>query len=598
MKLKDLIEKKNVKKTLDELNSDRLTIGMATCGISAGANEVYKALKKAKLNIPIDIVGCSGMCYNEPIVTVKQNNKNSIYGKITIENVDRLIDAIKKNEIFKSNFISEKLENIDFYKKQERIVTKKSGFINPTNINHYIAYGGFSGLVNAFNLGPKKTIQEVLDSGLRGRGGAGFPTGKKWSFIADKKSKKFLIGNGDEGDPGAFMNRTLMESDPFSIIEGLLIASFAANATEGFIYTRAEYPLAIKIMQKAINIAYKNNLLGKNILGIKDFNFDLSIKMGAGAFVCGEETALIKSIEGKRGSPIPRPPFPAQKGLFSMPTNVNNVGTLGHVSIVMSEGADEFKKIGTLKTKGTKVLCVTGDVKHTGIVEVPIGIKLKNIVYDICGGIENDQDFKALLTGGPAGGCIPKNKLNTKLDYENMLELGSIMGSGGIVVISEKSCIVDIARFFMNFTGEESCGKCTPCREGTKRLLEMLESITKGKADLDIILKMKNLANFIKNNSLCGLGQAAPNPVLSTLRYFEKEYIEHIKDKKCKAGVCNSLLNFKITKNCIGCGACKKVCPSDAISGELKKKHTINQEKCIKCGSCFNVCPIKAITKE
>jgi NADH-quinone oxidoreductase subunit F len=598
MILKELIDKKNVEKTLKELNGDRITIGMATCGLSAGAKEVYDALKKAKLTIPIDIVGCSGMCYNEPIITIKQNNKTSIYGKITINNVDKLIKAINKKEILKEFFLAEKLEKIDYYKKQIRHVTFKSGFINPLNLNHYIALGGFNGLVNAINIGPKKTIEEVTLSGLRGRGGAGFPTGRKWSFIADKKTKKYLIGNGDEGDPGAFMNRTLMESDPFSIIEGLLIAAFSTGAGEGFIYTRAEYPLAIKTLNEAIKIAYNNNLLGKNILGINDFNFDLSIKKGAGAFVCGEETALIKSSEGKRGSPLPRPPFPAQKGLFNYPTIVNNVGTLGHVAYVMNIGAKEFSKIGTQKTKGTKILCLTGKVKHSGIIEIPIGIKLKDIVFNIGGGIENDKKFKAILTGGPAGGCIPKEKINTTLDYENMLELGSIMGSGGIVVISEESCIVDIARFFMNFTQEESCGKCTPCREGTKRLLEMLESITEGKANLDIIPKMKNLALFIKNNALCGLGQAAPNPVLSTLRYFEKEYIEHIKNKKCFAGVCSALLSFFITDKCIGCGACKKVCPTNAISGNLKEKHIINQEKCIKCGSCYNICPVMAIIKK
>ncbi len=577
---------------------DKITVGLATCGLSAGAQPVFDKLKKAKLSLPVVKVGCNGMCYNEPIVTVIQNNKQYIYANVTEDNVQSLIDAIKNDKKCQELFIGSSLKDIAFYKKQKRLMMENCGFITPTDLDQYKASGGYEGLNNAIKAGPSGTIDVIKDSGLRGRGGAGFPTGVKWGFIAKAKGKKYLIGNGDEGDPGAFMNRTLMESDPFRIIEGMTIAAYAVGSDEGFIYTRAEYPLAISTLQEAIDIAYKKNLLGKDIMGIKGFNFDLSIMKGAGAFVCGEETALIHSIEGKRGSPTPRPPFPAQKGIFGFPSNVNNVGTLGHVATIMKIGASEYKKTGTQKNTGTKVVCLTGKIRRSGIVEIPMGTKLKDIVYDIGGGTPKGTRFKAILTGGPSGGCIPAKKLNETYEYETMQKLGSIMGSGGIVVLSNKSCMIDIARYFMNFTQEESCGKCTPCREGNKRLLEMVTRITQCKSSEEELKNIRKLAEFIRDNSLCGLGQGAPNPVLSTLNFFESEYTEHIKKRKCRAGVCQGLIEFKITEKCIGCGACKNVCPVNAITGSTKVKHSINQDTCTKCGACHQICPVKAIDKK
>ncbi len=587
-----------LKKTPTLLGGNKITVGLATCGISAGAKPVYDRLKKANLSLPVFEVGCSGMCYNEPIVTVTQNNKNYIYGNVTESEVDKLITAIEKGVKCEDLFLASRLDKLPYYKKQKRLIMENCGFITPTDLSHYKETGGYQGLKKALDTGANGTIEIIKDSGLRGRGGAGFPTGLKWSFIASKKGKKYMIGNGDEGDPGAFMNRTLMESDPFRIIEGITIAAFATGASEGFIYTRAEYPLAISTLQKAIDTAYKNNLLGKNIMGKKGFNFDLGIREGAGAFVCGEETALIHSIEGRRGSPTPRPPFPAQKGVFGTPSNVNNVGTLGHVSTIMKIGSAAYKKIGTKTNTGTKVVCLTGKIKRSGIVEIPMGTSLKEIVYNIGGGTPKGTKFKAVLTGGPSGGCIPSSKLNETYEFETMQKLGSIMGSGGIVVLSNQSCMVDIARYFMNFTQEESCGKCTPCREGNKRLLEMLQQITKGKGSEEEFKKLKKLAEFVRDNSLCGLGMGAPNPILSTINYFEKEYQKHISEKKCPAGICNNLLEFTIGDKCIGCGACKNVCQVNAISGSPKEKHTINQKICTRCGSCYEICPVKAIDKK
>ncbi len=579
-----------------KLSGDRVTVGMATCGLSAGAGAVFDALRSA--GIPAERVGCNGMCYNEPIVTVVNDGVRSIYAKVTKDNVNILIDAIKSGKRCKELFLADSLEKIPFYKYQVRLMMENCGHINPNEIEHYMAVGGYTGLLRAVEMGREGVIDEIKKSGLRGRGGAGFPTAVKWGFIAKKSGKKYLIGNGDEGNPGAFMNRTLMESDPFKIIEGMTIAAFATGCSEGFIYTRAEYPLAIETLTKAIEQAYKKKLLGKEILGISGFDFELSIRKGAGAFVCGEETALIHSIEGKRGSPTPRPPFPADKGVYGKPSNVNNVGTLGHVSTILKYGYDAYANIGTEKSKGTKVICLTGKIRRPGIIEVPMGTKLKDIVYKIAGGLQKGSKFKAILSGGPAGGCIPYSKLNTPFDYETMRELGAIMGSGGLVVISDSSCIVDIARYFMGFTQEESCGKCTPCREGTKRMLEMLIRITDGSADIEEFKKLKVLAEFVRDNALCGLGQAAPNPVLSTIRYFEKEYLSHIKDNVCPSGICVHLIRYDITDKCIGCGACARVCPSDAIIGKPKEKYMIVQRKCIKCGSCYAVCPVKAIEKK
>ncbi len=587
-----------IEKAKKELESGRIAVGMATCGISAGAQPVYEKLKKSKLQLPVTKVGCNGMCYNEPIVTVVHNKKKYIYGNVTEENIDILIESIKKGIKCKELFLANELDELQYYKKQKRLIMENCGHISPTNINQYMATGGYTGLYKALETGAEGTINTIKDSGLRGRGGAGFPTGLKWQFMAAEKGKKYLIGNGDEGDPGAFMNRTLMESDPFRIIEGITIAAFATGAEEGFIYTRAEYPLAISTLQEAINIAYKKNLLGKNINGKKGFNFELSIRKGAGAFVCGEETALIHSIEGKRGSPTPRPPFPAQKGVFNQPSTVNNVGTLGHVATIMKIGHEKYKKIGTKKNPGTKVVCLTGKIARSGIVEIPMGTRLKDIVYEIGGGTPKGTRFKAILTGGPSGGCIPASKLNETYGYETMQKLGSIMGSGGIVVLSNQSCMPDIARYFMNFTQEESCGKCTPCREGNKRILEILNRITSGKSSKEEFEKLKKLAEFVRDNSLCGLGMGAPNPVLSTINFFENEYKKHVNNKKCPAGVCVNMLQFTITEKCIGCGACKKVCPVNAIEGSPKNMHTIHQDTCTRCGSCHEICPVNAIDKK
>ena len=581
-----------------DLGGDRITVGLATCGISAGASPVFDALCNANLPFKVDKVGCVGMCYAEPIVTVVHNNKRFIYGYVTEDNVLDLIESIKSNKKHDSLFLAHSIDDLDFYKAQKRLVMDNCGFINPYKLNHYLAHNGYSALRNALEKEPLAVVEDVKKSGLRGRGGAGFPTGLKWSFLADKKDKKYLICNGDEGDPGAFMNRTLMESDPFKVIEGMTIGAYATGCSEGIIYTRAEYPLAIEILQSAIDEAYKNNLLGQNILGKKNFDFDLKIQQGAGAFVCGEESALINSLEGKRGQPNPRPPFPAQKGFLGKPTLVNNVGTWGHVTTILSISPEEYVKIGTNKTKGTKIICLTGKINRTGVVEVPFGIKLRDIVFSIGGGMVDNSKFKALLSGGPAGGFLPEDKLDTPLDYESLHELGTIIGSGGFIVANDKSCIVNIAKFFLDFTQQESCGKCTPCREGSKRLLELLTKVTRGTASKEDIVKIDELSNFIMDSSLCGLGQNAANPVLSSLKSFKEEYDLHIVDKKCPALVCENLLTYIINKDCIGCGNCKRHCPVNAISGEPKELHLISQELCIKCGACFDACAFNAIDRK
>lgn len=581
-----------------ELNKDRITVGVATCGISAGAKEVLEELKKYNLKLPIFETGCIGMCYNEPLVTVIQKGKKTIYGKVLKEDVKKLVKHINSNTIFDERFICNELEELPFYKKQNRIVMNNCGIIIPTNINQYISRGGFHGLKHAIELAPCEVIDEIEKAGLRGRGGAGFPTAKKWRFIADKKGEKIIVCNGDEGDPGAFMNRTLMESDPYKVLEGLLIGSYATGAKKGIIYTRMEYPLAIKTLQEAINIIREHKLLGKNILGIEGFDFDLEIRKGAGAYVCGEETALIKSIQGERGHPTPRPPFPAEKGVDGKPTVVNNVSTWGHVATIMQIGVKIYTKIGSKFTKGTKILCLSGNIKRTGVIEVPFGITLNEILYDIGGGTPNKLKIKALFPGGPAGACILPENFNKTLDYESMTELKTIMGSGSFIVADEKNCMVNMAKYFLTFTQQESCGKCLPCREGTKRLLEMLTKISRGVGNVSDIDKVNELALFVSQNSLCGLGQFAPNPVLSTIRNFRKEYEMHLIEKKCVAGVCENLLTYTIKDNCIGCGNCKRNCPVNAISGELKQKHIIDQSKCIKCGRCFEVCAFSAIEKK
>ena len=571
---------------------------MATCGISAGADKTYEKLQESLLDIMIDPVGCAGMCYAEPIVTVMKDGLLSIYGHVTEEKVPMLVQSIKNNIVCSELLLGHSLEEIDYYRKQKRILMSNCGKINPLSLHQYIANGGYGGLTRALKLSSQDVIDEVKVSGLRGRGGAGFPTGTKWEIIAQKQGKKYLVCNGDEGDPGAFMNRTIMESDPFRLIEGMTIAAYAIGSDHGIIYTRAEYPLAITTLKQAIEIAKKHDLLGKNIFGVKDFDFDIEIKKGAGAFVCGEETALIASIMGKRGNPRFRPPYPAEKGIDDLPTNINNVSTLSLVTSILGMTGKEFARIGSEKTKGTAMICLTGKIQRTGVVEVPMGITLKEIVYDIGGGFSSGKKFKAVQVGGPAGGCISEKELATALDYDSLSSIGAILGSGGIVVVDDTACMIDMAKYFMTFTKTESCGKCTPCREGTTRMYEILDKITKGlgtKRDLELL---RLLAMFVKENSLCGLGQNSSNPILSTLNKFYDEYLEHVDHKRCPSHSCKNLLAYTILNNCVGCGHCARVCPVQCISGRLKERHIIDQNKCIRCGACYEACAFDAIERK
>ena len=494
------------------------------------------------------------------------------------------------------------LNETTFYKKQHRIALRNCGVINPECIDEYIGRNGYEALGKVLKtMTPDDVIQVILDSGLRGRGGGGFPTGKKWQLarnLVKDADQKYVCCNADEGDPGAFMDRSVLEGDPHVVIEAMAIAGYAIGATQGYIYIRAEYPIAVQRLQIAIDQAREYGLLGKNIFD-SGFDFDLDIRLGAGAFVCGEETALMTSIEGNRGEPRPRPPFPAESGLFKKPTVLNNVETYANIPQIILNGADWFASMGTEKSKGTKVFALGGKIHNTGLVEVPMGTTLREVIYEIGGGIPNGKAFKAAQTGGPSGGCIPAEHLDIPIDYDNLIAIGSMMGSGGLIVMDEDNCMVDIAKFFLQFTVDESCGKCTPCRIGTKRLYEMLEKITSGNATMEDLDKMEKLCYYIKNNSLCGLGQTAPNPVLSTLRYFKDEYIAHVKDKKCPAGVCQDLLTYKIIDlRCKGCTACARGCPVGAISGTVKQPHSIDTTKCIKCGACMAKCKFGAIIKE
>ena len=492
------------------------------------------------------------------------------------------------------------LDETSFYKKQKRIALRNCGVINPENIEEYIAFDGYAALGKALTeMTPDEVIQVVLDSGLRGRGGGGFPTGRKWQLAcADRgKVEKYVCCNADEGDPGAFMDRSVLEGDPHSVIEAMAIAGYAIGADQGYVYVRAEYPIAVNRLSTAIQQAREYGLLGKNIFGT-DFSFDIDIKLGAGAFVCGEETALMTSIEGMRGEPRPRPPFPAKKGLFGRPTILNNVETYANIPQIILKGADWFRSMGTEKSPGTKVFALGGKIKHTGLVEVPMGTTLREIVEEIGGGIPGGKKFKAAQTGGPSGGCIPASLIDTPIDYDNLMEIGSMMGSGGLIVMDEDTCMVDIAKFFLEFTVDESCGKCTPCRVGTKRLLELLEKITSGNGTMRDLERIEELAQFIKENSLCGLGQTAPNPVLSTLQYFRDEYLAHIQDKRCPAGVCKALLTYKIDESkCRGCTLCARACPAGAINGSVRNPHNIDTLKCVKCGACMETCRFGAISK-
>ena len=582
---------------------------------SSGSDKIAKRLQeeidKNGLTDEVKVVrtGCFGLCALGPIMIVYPEGtfysmvKEDDIAEIVSEHLlkGRVVTRLVYDETIGENEIKS-LKETNFYKKQHRIALRNCGVINPECIDEYIGRNGYEALGKVLkSMTPDDVIQIILDSGLRGRGGGGFPTGKKWQLarnLVKDADQKYVCCNADEGDPGAFMDRSVLEGDPHVVIEAMAIAGYAIGATQGYIYIRAEYPIAVQRLQIAINQAREYGLLGKNIFD-SGFDFDLDIRLGAGAFVCGEETALMTSIEGNRGEPRPRPPFPAESGLFKKPTVLNNVETYANIPQIILNGADWFASMGTEKSKGTKVFALGGKIHNTGLVEVPMGTTLREVIYEIGGGIPNGKAFKAAQTGGPSGGCIPAEHLDIPIDYDNLIAIGSMMGSGGLIVMDEDNCMVDIAKFFLQFTVDESCGKCTPCRIGTKRLYEMLEKITSGNATMEDLDKVEKLCYYIKNNSLCGLGQTAPNPVLSTLRYFKNEYIAHVQDKKCPAGVCQDLLTYKIIDiKCKGCTACARGCPVGAISGTVKQPHSIDTTKCIKCGACMAKCKFGAIIKE
>ncbi len=596
------------------IRSHVLICGGTGC-TSSGSLAVRKALETEleaqglTEEIKIVTTGCFGLCALGPIMIVYP--EGTFYSCVTAEDVPeivsehllkgRIVDRLVHHEMKADaeNRVTS-LNETQFYKKQKRVALRNCGVINPEVIDEYIAMDGYQALGKVLTeMTPEDVIKTITDSGLRGRGGGGFPTGKKWEFASKSVSdKKYVACNADEGDPGAFMDRSILEGDPHALIEAMAIAGYAIGADEGYVYVRAEYPIAIQRLEIAIKQAREYGLLGKDILGT-GFNFDMHIRFGAGAFVCGEETALMTSIEGNRGEPRPRPPFPAVKGLFGKPTVLNNVETYANIPRIILLGADWFNSMGTERSKGTKVFALGGNITNTGLVEVPMGTTLREVVEEIGGGVPNGKKFKAAQTGGPSGGCIPVEHFDVPIDYDNLIAIGSMMGSGGLIVMDEDNCMVDIAKFFLEFTVDESCGKCTPCRIGTKRLLELLNKVTDGNATMEDLEKMEDLCNHIKSASLCGLGQTAPNPVLSTLRYFRDEYIAHIVDKKCPAGVCKNLLQYSIIEDkCKGCTACARVCPVGAISGSVKVPHVIDTAKCIKCGACMEKCKFSAIVKQ
>ncbi len=625
--LEDLIYIREVGlKKLKPRDKVRISVGMATCGISVGGDVVFEELKEKLKNrddVLLTKTGCIGFCHVEPLVNVFIPGKGIlIYHHVQTKDVEKIIDNFSEAEqldnvlcqidkwdhitsdeiVYGGGFTNiPRWSELGFFKPQRKLVMRNSGIINPEDIDEYIAVGGYSALFKALKeMTPDEIINEVKKSGLRGRGGAGFPTGIKWELAKKEKSDiKYVICNADEGDPGAYMNRNEMESDPHSVIEGMIIGGYAIGAHKGIIYIRAEYPLALYRLQKAINEAKNYGLLGKNILG-SGFDFDITISKGAGAFVCGEETALIASIEGDIGRPRPRPPFPAQKGLWGKPTNINNVETWTNIPLIVKKGGDWFKGFGNEKSPGTKVFSLVGKVENVGLVEVELGTPIKTVVYDIGGGAPSGKKVKAVQTGGPSGGCIPTKFFDLPIDYENLTSVGSIMGSGGMVVMDENTCMVDTAKFFLDFTVDESCGKCVPCREGLKHMLFILENITKGNGKEEDIETLEQLSETIKTTSLCGLGQTAPNPVITTIKYFKDEYLEHINSKRCPALVCAALIEFEIDqRKCTGCAVCAKRCPVKAIDGIIGKGETfrIDPNKCIKCGTCLDVCKFDAVIK-
>ena len=576
------------------------------CGAVVSAMEMELKNKGLDNEIKVVVTGCHGLCALGPIVVVYPDAV--FYAKIKPEDVPEIVEEhLLKGRPVKRLVYDEaldgetivSLEKTPFYKFQRRIALKNCGVIDPEQIEEYIGSDGYQALGKVLTeMTPEDVVQCIRDSGLRGRGGAGFSTGMKWAFAANTKSdKKYVCCNADEGDPGAFMDRAILEGDPHSVLEAMAIAGYAVGSDEGYIYIRAEYPIAVKRLEIAIEQAKAMNLLGKNIFGT-DFSFDITIRLGAGAFVCGEETALLTSIEGNRGEPRPRPPYPAVKGLFGMPTLLNNVETYANVAQIILNGAEWFSSIGTEKSKGTKVFALAGKITNSGLVEVAMGTTLRSIIEDVGGGVPNGKQFKAAQTGGPSGGCIPASVIDTPIDYENLTAIGSMMGSGGLIVMDNDTCMVDIAKYFLEFTVDESCGKCSPCRIGTRRIYELLEKITSGQAEMEDLNRLLVLCEHVKATSLCALGQSAPNPILSTIKYFKDEYLAHIQDKRCPAGVCKNLLKYSIiAEKCRGCTACKRVCPTDAISGDVKKAHTIDQSKCIKCGACVEKCKFEAIIK-
>ncbi len=581
----------------------KVVVGQGSCGIATGAKktaaEFERLIAEKNLDIKVGVTGCVGTCYLEPIVDIyDDDNKLTRYVKVQPADVASIVENhLVNGKVDEEHVISK--EDEEFINKQKRVVLRNAGLIDPENIDEYIAVNGYKAAEKVItSMTQDDVIEEIKISGLRGRGGAGFPTWFKWNAAKNNTGKnKYMVCNADEGDPGAFMDRSVLEGDPHSLIEGMIIGGFAMGATEGIIYCRAEYPLAIKRLENAMAQARENGFLGKNLFGT-DFSFDLRIKAGAGAFVCGEETALIASLEGERGMPRLKPPFPAEKGYWQEPTNINNVETFANVPWILYNGGKAFGDMGTENSKGTKVFALAGKIKKGGLVEVPMGLPLRDVIFGIGGGIKNDKDFKAVQMGGPSGGCIPADLIDTPVTYEDINKTGAIVGSGGMIVMDEDTCMVDMARYFLDFTRKESCGKCNYCRIGTKRMLEILERITKGEGKDGDIELLEELAAKIKDGSLCGLGQTAPNPVLTTLKYFRNEYEDHIYNKKCTAKSCKALIKFEITDKCKGCTLCSKKCPVGAISGEAKGQHVIDQDKCVKCGRCYESCNFDAITVE